>query len=245
MANAASRCAGEAIIKGSKWLCVAFVGFVGLTASILATVRFADPPMSAVMAWHWLSGKAVHQTWVPIEKISPNLIRAVVASEDARFCRHGGIDFAALQSAYRKARKLNSLSVRGASTISMQVVKNLFLWQDRSLLRKGLELAITPLMEALWPKRRILELYLNIAEWGPGVFGAEAAARHHFARASGRLSRAQAALLAASLPNPKVRRAGRPGPLTRRNAQRVRARAAQIDDMLKCLGPLGRLGRTS
>ena len=245
MANAAVKCAREAVVQGSKWLVVAVVVFFGLTTSLLTVVRFADPPMSAVMAWHWLSGKTIRQSWVPIEKISPNLIRAVVASEDARFCRHNGIDFDALASAYRRARRLKSLTVRGASTISMQVVKNLLLWQDRSLVRKGLEFAITPLMELLWPKRRILELYLNIAEWGPGVFGAEAAARHHFGRSADRLSRAQAALLAASLPNPNVRRAGKPGPLTRRNARRVRARAAQIDDLLKCLGPLGRLSRTS
>ena len=238
MANAVGRCAREAIVQGSKWLLLAIAAFIGVMASVLTVVRFVDPPMSAVMAWHWMSGKAIRQTWVPIERISPHLIRAVVASEDARFCRHGGIDYAALNSAYRKARRLNSLSVHGASTISMQVVKNLFLWQDRSLIRKGLELAITPLMEAVWPKRRILELYLNIAEWGPGVFGAEAAAQHHFGRAAGRLSRAQAALLAASLPNPSVRRAGRPGPLTRRTALRVRARAANIDSMLACLGPL-------
>ena len=238
MANAAIRCAGEAIVQGSKWLLVGVITFFGLAALLLVVMRYANPPMSAVMAQHWLSGTSIRQTWVPIETISPNLIRAVVASEDARFCRHTGIDFGALADAYRRASKLNSLSVRGASTISMQVVKNLFLWQDRSLIRKGLEFAITPLMELLWPKRRILELYLNIAEWGPGVFGAEAAARHHFGRTAGRLSRAQSALLAASLPNPNVRRAGRPGPLTRRNAQRVRARAARIDDMLKCLGPL-------
>ena len=238
MANAVGRCAREAIVQGSKWLFLAVLAFFAVITSILMVVRFVDPPMSAVMAWHWMSGTGIRQSWIPIESVSPHLIRAVVASEDARFCRHRGIDFAALDGAYRRARRLKSLSVRGASTISMQVIKNLFLWQDRTLMRKGLELAITPLMEALWPKRRILELYLNIAEWGPGVFGAQAAARHHFGRTAGRLSRQQAALLAASLPNPQVRRAGQPGPLTRRTALRVRARAANIDSMLACLGPL-------
>lgn len=236
----ARACSGLALWRGTLVLVGAVAAFLMISAAAMLVLRYVDPPGSAVMTWHRLSGIEVRQSWVDIERMSPALIRAVVASEDARFCRHNGVDLGAFEAALRQARRKNNFDIRGASTITMQVVKNLFLWQDKSLLRKGLELMITPVMELVWPKRRILEVYLNIAEWGPGVFGAEAAARHHFGRSARRLNTQQAALLAAALPNPAVRRAGRPGPLTRRNARRVKARASGFRRGLSCLGPLPR-----
>ncbi len=222
-------CIVPALWHGVRWLAVGALTFIAVATVALAVFRFVDPPGSAVMLWHRLSGIEVRQRWVAIERISPALIRAVIASEDARFCQHWGIDTRELARALRTAERRRSLDIRGASTISMQVVKNLFLWQDKSLLRKGLELAITPLMEVMWPKRRIMEVYLNIAEWAPGVFGAESAARHHFKRSARHLTNTQAALLAAALPNPRRRQAGRPGLKTRRKARIVRARARSID----------------
>ena len=124
-----------------------------------------------------LTGTPITQRWVPLERISPNLAAAVISSEDGHFCRHHGVDWGELKEAIESA---GDGMARGGSTISMQVVKNLFLWPSRSYLRKAIEIPLAYAMEALWPKRRILEIYLNIAEWGPGIFGAEAAARYHF-----------------------------------------------------------------
>jgi monofunctional biosynthetic peptidoglycan transglycosylase len=150
-------------------------------------------------------------------RIAPVMARAAVAAEDANFCLHWGFDMGAIRDAIAEG------AGRGASTISQQVVKNVWLWHGRSWPRKALEAAITPLMEAAWPKRRVLEVYLNIAEFDEGVFGVEAAARHHFGVAAADLSAVQAARLAAVLPDPKGRSAARP-------SDRVRARAASIMD---------------
>ena len=187
------------------------------------------------MAWQALSGREIQHEWVPLRQISPRLLQAVVVSEDARFCSHYGIDIAALEHAIRDAQARGGLNVRGGSTISMQVVKNLFLWQEKSLGRKGVELMLTPLMEFILPKHRILEIYLNIAEWGPGIFGVEAAAQYHFRRSAARLNAQQSALLAAALPNPIIRRAGRPGTRVQRQARRVFKRAVRPGRILSCL----------
>ncbi|MEO1718808.1 MAG: monofunctional biosynthetic peptidoglycan transglycosylase, partial [Pseudomonadota bacterium] len=180
-------------------------------------------------------GQDIDQRWVSLDRISPSLMRAVVSSEDARFCRHNGIDTIEFNNALERARDEGGLAVRGASTISMQVVKNLFLWPDQSYLRKGIELALTPLMEVVWPKRRILEVYLNIVEWGPGIFGAEAAARRHFKTTSAKLTRRQAALMAGALPNPIVRRVGRPGPRLRQRARQILRRVQRSRIDLGCI----------
>jgi monofunctional biosynthetic peptidoglycan transglycosylase len=148
-------------------------------------------------------------------------VRAVVVSEDGRFCDHWGIDLAAIKEAIERS---SGGTLRGASTISMQVTKNLFLWPQKSYLRKVIELPLTLLIELVWPKWRILEIYLNVAEWGPGIYGAEAAARHHFRKPASRLGEGEAALLAASLPNPALRDAGDPGPRTERKARTIQAR---------------------
>lgn len=215
-------------------LMVAVIVLLPLLAMLL--FRFVNPPFSMHMARQFLVGTEIHHRWVPIENISPNMLQAVVASEDARFCQHAGVDWAAVNDAMEAAER-NGGQPRGASTIPMQTVKNLFLWSDRSYIRKAIELPLAYVMDAIWPKRRILEVYLNVAEWGPGIFGVEAAAQYHFKKSAARLTRREAALLAASLPNPHARRAGRPGPLTRRLASRIEARARGAGPLISCVKP--------
>jgi monofunctional biosynthetic peptidoglycan transglycosylase len=176
-------------------------------AAVLA-LRWLNPPFSAFMAQSqveaWVSrdtGFVMRQRWVRLDQISPNLPLAVVASEDQKFPEHWGFDVEAIEKAY--SLNQHSHKIRGASTISQQVAKNLFLWSGRSYFRKGLEAYFTILIEACWPKRRILEVYLNIAEFGHGIYGAEAAAEHFFHLPAARLTRGDAAVLAAVLPNPQ------------------------------------------
>ena len=187
------------------WLVVACIA-----ASIIAaaSLRWINPPVTAFMAESqvsaWLSRDANYvcrHTWIDLDRISPNLPLAVVASEDQKFPEHWGFDVPAIEKAY--ALNQHSHRVHGASTISQQVANNLFLWSGRSYIRKGLEAYFTVLIEALWPKRRILEVYLNIAEFGYGTYGAEAAAQRFFHKPASRLSRADSAVLAAVLPNPE------------------------------------------
>ena len=161
-------------------------------------------------------GSILHE-WVPMERIAPVMARSVVAAEDANYCEHWGFDMRAIRQV------MESGETRGASTLSQQTVKNVYLWHGRNYLRKAMEAAITPLMEALWSKRRILEVYLNIAEFDEGVFGIEAAARSYFGVSAADLSPVQAARLAAVLPSPKTRSASNP-------TARLRKRAAQILD---------------
>ncbi|MBN8912760.1 MAG: monofunctional biosynthetic peptidoglycan transglycosylase [Rhizobiales bacterium] len=180
----------------------------------------------------FLSGTAIDRRWVPLKSISRNLVRAVIVSEDGRFCEHSGIDTAAIKEAIERASRGTP---RGASTISMQVTKNLFLWNAKSYVRKVIEIPLTLYMELLWPKARILEVYLNIAEWGPGVFGAEAAAQRHFGKSAARLGEREAALLAAVLPNPVVRDAGSPSAQTSAKARVVQARVKAYGSVASCV----------
>jgi len=163
-------------------------------------IRFLNPPATPLMAYRCLRRKELTFHWLPLSKISPFLQQAVIAAEDQRFLSHRGFDWKQIEEALQEYREKGRR--RGASTITMQVARNLYLWQGRSWLRKGLEIYYTALMEFTWPKWRIMEVYLNIAEWGPGVFGAEAAARRYFRCSAGALTEPQAALLAAVLPNP-------------------------------------------
>jgi monofunctional biosynthetic peptidoglycan transglycosylase len=190
----------------------AIVGLVALciATSVLAVVllRWIDPLFSAFMAeaqvTAWVSRDSTYvfrHSWVDLDRISPNLPLAVVASEDQKFPEHWGFDVAAIEKAY--ALNQHTHKVHGASTISQQVAKNLFLWSGRSYFRKGLEAYFTVLIETLWPKRRILEVYLNIAEFGSGTYGAQAAAQRFFRKPASRLTRDDAAVLAAVLPNPE------------------------------------------
>lgn len=164
----------------------------------------------------------VDRAWISIEEVSPFMARSVVAAEDANFCNHWGFDVDAIRAA------LSEGSARGASTISQQVVKNVYLWQGRSWIRKALEALITPMVEAVWSKRRILEVYLNVAEFDEGVFGVEAAARHYFDIGPEKLTSLQAARLAAILPDPKRRSASRPSKLVRNRTKAITHGAATI-----------------
>jgi monofunctional glycosyltransferase len=189
--------------------------FIFLSVAAVLALRWINPVYSAFMAeaqieaWTQRDSKYVlRHHWVALEQISPNLPLAVVASEDQKFPDHWGFDVAAIEKAY--SLNQHSHRVRGASTISQQVAKNLFLWSGRSYFRKGLEAYFTLLIEASWPKRRILEVYLNIAEFGVGIYGAEAAAETLFHRPAARLDRDEAAALAAVLPNPQKLSAASP-----------------------------------
>ncbi len=210
------------------------LAIVAYYAGLIVVYRFIDPPGSTLMLGRAVLGKPVMQRWVGIEEMSPDLLKAVLMAEDARFCRHSGIDWLAVEAAIDEVERGRS-RLRGASTISMQTAKNLFLWPSRSYVRKALELPLALWIELVWPKRRILEVYLNIVEWAPGVFGAEAAARHHFGKSARRLARREATLLAAALPNPAVRRAGRPGPRTRRIAGRIARRMKGAGPWIGCV----------
>ncbi|MEL6287400.1 MAG: monofunctional biosynthetic peptidoglycan transglycosylase [Pseudomonadota bacterium] len=212
-----------------RWVRLAgalFAAVIAFHVVLVGIYRFVDPPSSNWMIADAMSGRGVEQTWVPLEEISPHVLRAVVASEDARFCQHWGVDW---REVYAAVARADARGPRGASTISMQTTKNLFLWEGRSYVRKAIELPLTWVMEAFWPKRRILEVYLNIAEWGPGIYGIEAAAQFHFRRSASRISPYQARLLAAALPNPVRRTAGAPGPRTSRLAARLAKRARIVD----------------
>lgn len=216
----------------------AAAGYFALVLVLIGVYRFVDPPFSTLMLWRWVGGSEINQTWVPIGNISPNLVRAVIVSEDGRFCSHRGIDIAAMKEAVERSK---TIYPRGASTISMQVAKNIFLWPSKSYVRKVVEVPVTLVMEAVWPKWRILEVYLNVAEWGEGVFGAEAAAQHHFRKSSARLGEREAAQLAVALPNPFRRDAGAPGPRVAQRATviqgRARAEAEAADCVLSALKP--------
>ncbi len=191
--------------------------------------RIVPAPFTLVMVGDSIAEwRAPRQTWVSLERISPNLVRAVIASEDDDFCHHWGFDFKELQAALDRAQDGGHL--RGASTISQQTAKNAFLWADRSFVRKGLEAYFTVLIEALWPKRRIMEVYLNVIEWGPGIFGAEAASRHWFGKSASRLTQLEAARLAAILPAPNRYRANPPGPYVSGRGYTIAARANYADD---------------
>jgi monofunctional biosynthetic peptidoglycan transglycosylase len=193
------------IARAILWLVLLWIV---VSAGSVLLFRWINPPYSAFMAETQIaawtrrdSSYVFRHSWVDLRRISPNLPLAVVASEDQRFPEHWGFDVAAIEKAY--AQNQRSHKVRGASTISQQVAKNLFLWSGRSYFRKGLEAYFTVLIEGCWPKRRILEVYLNIAEFGYGTYGAEAAAQRFFHTSAARLSRSDAAVLAAVLPSPE------------------------------------------
>ncbi len=199
---------------------------------LLYTPAFVHP-ISTLMLADIALLKGYDRRWVSLDDISPNLVRSVMMSEDGQFCRHGGVDWGEMKAVVEDA--LQGETTRGASTIPMQAAKNLFLSNGRSFIRKGLELPLAMTADFIWSKRRLMEIYLNIAEWGPGIYGAEAAARHHFGVSAADLSRKQAALLAAALPNPIERVAGKPGRGLQRIASVVERRARNSGDYITCI----------
>ncbi len=210
------------VIKGI--LLVVVLGFV-----VTFAYSFINPPTTPYMLGESRRLGGVNQTWVAMDDIAPTMARSAVAAEDANFCNHWGLDLTAIRAA------LDDGGNRGGSTISQQVVKNVFLWHGRSWFRKSLEALMTPVVEAVWSKERILEVYLNVAEFDEGVFGVEAAAIHYFGVNADQLSGTQAARLAAILPNPKGRSASQPSTY-------VRSRAASIIDGAATIAADGRAG---
>jgi monofunctional biosynthetic peptidoglycan transglycosylase len=193
-------------------------------------------PVSNPMLWRWATGQRAVRAFVPIDAMAATLPLTVLTAEDARFCRHIGVDWQEISDAMERAEELGD--VRGASTITQQTAKNLFLWQSRSFVRKALEFPLALWIDLILPKKRILEIYLNIAEWGPnGEFGVEAGARYAFNKPASQLSLGEAALLTAMLPNPKRRSAKAPRPEVRRIAGAVQARAARSGPIDSCLNP--------
>lgn len=209
-----------------RLLLAAIFIFVLLPLGLALLFRWLAPPVTPLMLIRWVEGYGIEKSWTPIEAMSPNLIRAVLAAEDAKFCTHSGFDWAAIDNAIDRYEEGGK--VLGASTISMQTAKNVFLWPGRNFVRKGLEAWLTLYVEILWPKARILEIYLNIAEWGEGIYGAEAAARHHFRKSAKTLTPREAALLALVLPDPLDRSAARPGAWMARRAETIQARMNQV-----------------
>jgi len=217
----------------AKILIVAAIGLLLLPYLLAPLYRVIDPVSTPMLA-RWITGKRVDRTFMPLERIAPILPRTVITSEDARFCSHSGIDWTELREAIGDADDLSEM--RGGSTITQQTVKNLFLWPGRSVIRKALEFPLALWIDLVLPKRRILEIYLNIAEWGPnGEFGIEAGARRAFGKSAAQLSAGEAALLAAVLPNPKRRSAKQPRPAVRQIAGIVQARAARGRSLDACL----------
>lgn len=185
---------------------------------ILVPLYWIVPPVSTLMLWRYLTLQRVERVWMPISEISPHVVRMVVAGEDGRYCTHHGVDWRELQLVIDDYAEEGD--ARGASTVPMQTAKNLFLWPGRQVIRKVLEVPLAIYMSTVWSKTRMMEIYLNIAEWGPnGEFGIEAAARRFFRKSARDLTAEEAALLAGALPNPLVRDPGRPGPQLSRAAQ--------------------------
>ncbi|CTQ55260.1 Penicillin-binding protein 2D [Roseibium album] len=204
-----------------------------LLPPFLTVIYSVVPPVSTLMIGRYVQFLWVDRQWVPLDEISPNLIRSVITSEDSGYCKNHGVEWDALQD------QVEALSEgerpRGASTITMQTAKNLFLWGERSYLRKGLELPLALMLDAILSKKRILEIYLNIAEWGEGIFGAEAAAQAWFGKPAKDLTRAEAARLATSLPNPLGRNSANPSSGHRRLAAKNLARVKAAGPIFGCV----------
>ncbi len=215
---------------GWAWKIMTILLFITILIPLL--LRWTPPPISSFMLQTHSIQSKIRYRWVPYGRISHHLPIAVVAAEDQKFPHHWGFDFSAIGSALEENKRRKR--PRGASTISQQVAKNLFLWSGRSYIRKGVEAYFTVIIELLWPKRRILEVYLNIAQFGPGVFGVEAASQAYFKKPASRLRKSEAALFAAVLPNPQKLRLSKP-------SDYVLERAIQIEEQMTQLGGIAYL----
>lgn len=214
---------GRFVLKLGVWLCA------GL-AALLAAGAFAPVP-STLMLWRMVKGESVARTWVPLGSISPELVRAVIASEDQNYCKHHGIDFGAL----REVLSDEDGPSRGGSTIAMQTVKNVYLWHGRSYVRKALELPLALAADLAWSKRRMMEVYLNVAEFGEGLFGAEEASQRYFGKPANGLTRREAVALVASLPNPRLRNPSTHSQRARTNSFRILNRMAGLGTRADCV----------
>lgn len=219
-----------------RWVRRSLIGltvlFVGLPLLLTLVYRVVPPPGTPLMVIRLFEGEGLEKRWRRFDQISPHMAPAVIAAEDNLFCQHNGIDWGAVQTALDDHDRGKRL--RGASTITMQTAKNLYLWPTRLFLRKVMEAYLVFYLEALWPKQRILEVYLNIVELGPGIYGVEAAAQHYFGVTAAKLTRRQAALIAAILPNPRERSAANPSASVRRKARTIETRIRQLGELLDC-----------
>jgi monofunctional glycosyltransferase len=212
------------------------LGFI-VAWPILMTIVYTivPPPFSNLMILRLFTGNGLTKDWVSIDDMSPYLARAVITSEDARFCEHHGVDWVEFQGVIDDVFDDDEGPIRGASTISMQTAKNMFLWDGRNFIRKGLEVPMAYWMDFVWSKRRMMEIYLNIVEWAPGVYGAEAASQFHFHKPAAKLTKREAALLAAVLPNPIKRKAGKPSKRVNFIANRIIGRMNGMGGYLTCI----------
>lgn len=213
-------------VKKGRPVLTLFLMLVLLGSGSIVLQRFIAPPTTFLMISRAVGGEGLSYRWRSLDRISPRLVQAVIASEDSTFCAHNGFDMKAIERALKanaRAEKRGSGRIRGGSTISQQTAKNAFLWPGRDWIRKGLEAGYTVAIETVWGKRRIMEVYLNVAEWAPGVYGAEAASQHWFGKSADELSAREAARLAAILPSPRRYSASAPGPYVRRRASRIQA----------------------
>ena len=204
-------------------------GFIVGSILLVALYRYLPPPGTPLMLLRRVEGYGIHKSWTSFDHISANLVRAVIASEDTRFCNHHGFDWNAIETAWDRYRSRRG-RLLGASTISMQTAKNVFLWPGRDWVRKAFEAYFTVLIEIAWSKQRIMEVYLNVVEWGPGIYGAEAAARHYFQKPAAALTISEAVRLAAVLPDPLNWSPLRP-------TRRVLARGAGIYSNMPAVAP--------
>nr|WP_306268517.1 monofunctional biosynthetic peptidoglycan transglycosylase [Pararhizobium sp. IMCC3301] len=235
--QSSARPAGRERTRLRKWmrrLLVVLVIVLLAPFILVPAYMVVPPPISSLMVWRMAQGYGINRYWTPIEQFSPNLIDAVLSSEDGRFCLHQGVDWQAVEIVLDDL--IDGGNPRGASTLTMQTVKNLFLWPSRSYLRKALEIPLALYADLFWSKRRIVEIYLNVAEWGPGLYGAEAAARRYFGKTAARLSMREASLLATALPNPLARNPRQPGAAHTRLARILEARARKSAGLFSCVG---------
>jgi len=214
------------------WIARLFIWFVVLSLGLVLLYRFVPVPVTASMI---MDPNGFSKDWQPLSRIDRSMVAAVIAGEDGKFCTHNGFDTAAMQKAFERNQRGGR--IRGGSTISQQTAKNVFLWQGGGYFRKGLEAWFTVLIEHLWGKRRIMEVYLNVAETGVGTYGVEAGAQRYYRHSAARLTTVEAARIAAALPNPKKREVVDPGGFTRRHGNAIAAgsRAVQGSDLDSCV----------
>ncbi len=211
------------VTRALRILVMAFVWFLIISVGLVIVYRFIPPPITATMV---MDGNGITKDWEPLSRIDRNMVSAVIAAEDGKFCTHNGFDYEAIEKAIK--RNQQGGRIRGGSTISQQTAKNVFLWQGGGYFRKGLEAWFTLLIESVWGKRRIMEVYLNVAETGIGTYGVEAGSQRYFHHSAARLSNSEAARMAAALPLPKERAVVNPSGFTRRYGNTIAARIGVV-----------------
>ena len=216
---------------------IALLAAMAVPVVLAALYRAVPPPLTPLMVMRLFEGEGIRKQWTPLSRISPHLVKSVIGLEDSRFCIHGGIDWDSVSDAV--SEHLHGAPLRGASTISMQTAKNLFLWPEQHFLRKAIEAPLTYMIEAILGKRRIIEIYLNVVEWGPGIYGAEAAAEAYFKRPASALTPWQAGLLASILPSPRKWSPIDPTDYIQNRARTAMARAQILSGQVKCTGIRG------